>query len=112
MIRPPTRFVINTRTRTRMTSNTVIFLCIAAIIIIQSPVNNSPPINTIIISPTGKIQPPTNLARPTLSIECIATLLAAAPPPIHIPAKIPSKINFPSGSFAFPTAALIFPSII
>ena len=94
-----------------MREATLIFLLIHAIVIIQSPVNNSPPINTIIIRPTGKIHPASVLASPTSAMLCTDTLLLAPPMAIKAPAIIPSRIIFPSGRFAFPAPALILASI-
>jgi hypothetical protein len=79
-------------------------------IIRQSPVKSSPPTNTIIISPTGKIQPASVLESPWLAMLCTAALLDAPPNAINAPAMIPSSMHFSKGSFAFPSPAFIFAS--
>ena len=87
-----------------MSAATLIFFLIQAIVIIQSPVNNSPPIKTIIIRPTGKTQPATRRARPTFAISCMATLLDCAPSAMQTPAMIPMKKTFFLEVVAFFTA--------
>ena len=87
MISAPIRLLKYTTIRLRIHSNQVTFLPTTSMTIRQLPVKSSPPTNTMIISPTGKMIPATNRARPTLSIACAAVLLVAPPSAMKAPAK-------------------------
>ena len=67
----------------------------------QSPVNSSAPSRITIIKPTGNTTAAVSLASPTFATECAATLLAAAPIPIIIPANIAFPNSLPIGVAAF-----------
>ena len=96
---------MNTTISTLIISETLYLPFKTPIIIRQAPVKSSPPNNTIITKPIGNTKPATSLAIPVFEISCIATLLAIAPAPISIPARIPNKIILCSGRFTLPSPA-------
>ena len=111
MISAPIRLLKYTTIRLRIHSNQVTFLPTTSMTIRQLPVKSSPPTNTMIISPTGKMIPATNRARPTLSIACAAVLLVAPPSAMKAPAIMPNRIILPRGRCALPSPAFMLLSM-
>ena len=80
--------------------------------IIQLPVNNSPPIIITSISPTGNTAPARVLESPTLLTVCMARLEPSAPIAINKPAKNPIIIILITFRLAFVTPVLMLFSTI
>ena len=80
---------------------------IQLIAIRQSPVNNSQPVRTIIIRPTGKTTALARRERPTFKTAWDATLPALAPKAIIAPASTAFTRSLEKESLIFPSQAEI-----